>query len=139
MNVPVNYWGVLLAVIGSFVVGAIWYHKAVFGTKWAKLSGSSLDQMNKRFAKSVPMLAAASFLTAYVLWHVSYLSSSFFGNSFMSAALQTAFWLWLGLSAPILVSNDTFTDRPKQLTFLNLANRLVTLLAMALVIGWVGV
>src|SRR5688572_6162360 len=33
----INYWAVLLATASSMAVGAIWYARGVFGTRWAKL------------------------------------------------------------------------------------------------------
>jgi hypothetical protein len=67
------------------------------------------------------------------------LSNFFFGNSFLSSALQTAFWAWLGFTAARLITHDAFEGRPMKLTALNLGNELVTFLAMGLVIGLMGV
>jgi hypothetical protein len=78
----------------------------------------------------------ASLATAYVLAHVTFLANKFFnGDSFMSDALQTAFWLWLGFTAARLYVHDTFEMRRKKLTLLNAAHELVTVLVMALIIG----
>jgi hypothetical protein len=38
-------------------------------------------------------------VTAFVLAHVTFVANKFFHNSFLSDALQTAFWLWLGFTA----------------------------------------
>jgi len=77
----------------------------------------------------------ASLVTAYIIAHVTFLANKFFGNSFMSDALQTAFWLWLGLTAARIYVHDTFEGRRKKLTLLNSAHELVTVLVMALIIG----
>jgi hypothetical protein len=76
-----------------------------------------------------------SFITAYVLAHVTYLSNTFFGNSYLQDALTTAFWMWLGFTAARIVTHDAFENRPKQLTLLNISHELVTFLVMGVIIG----
>jgi hypothetical protein len=78
-------------------------------------------------------------LTAYILAHVSYLSNSFFHNSFLQDSMATAFWLWLGLTAARIFTHDLFEGRPSKLTLITVSHELVTLLIMGLVIGLVGV
>jgi hypothetical protein len=139
MNVDVNLWAVLLAALSSMVVGSLWYMPATFGNHWQRLSKVKIDR-----SKMTPGVAAwmygsvfvASLVTAYILAHVAFLANEFFGNSFMSDALQTAFWLWLGFTAARLYVHDTFEMRRKKLTLLNAAHELVTVLVMALIIGW---
>jgi hypothetical protein len=70
---------------------------------------------------------------------VTYLSNQFFNNSFLAAALSTAFWVWLGFTATRFITHDAFEGRPMKLTVINLGNELVTFLAMGLVIGLLGV
>ena len=40
----INYWAVLLATASSMAVGAIWYARGVFGTRWAKLANVDMDR-----------------------------------------------------------------------------------------------
>lgn len=136
MGVEVNYWAVLLATASSMVVGSVWYAKAVFGNAWIKLAKVNEKQMAKSGMKPILLTVVVSFLTAYVLAHVTYLSNSFFHNSFMQDALTTAFWLWLGLVAARFITHDAFEGRPMRLTALNIAHELITLLVMAVIIGW---
>lgn len=82
----------------------------------------------------------ASLVTAYVLAHVTFLSHSFFKNdSFLQDALATAFWLWVGLTVARIFVHDIFEGRPWKLMLLTVGHELVTLLAMGLIIGWLGV
>ncbi len=140
MEVQVNYLAVVLAMISSMVVGSVWYAKAVFGKKWAKLAKVDTSKMNSSDAwKPIVATMVVSLITAYVLAHVSYLSNQFFGNSFLQDTLTTAFWLWLGLTAARFVTHDAFEGRPAELTALNLGNELVTIMLMGLVIGSMGI
>ena len=140
MEVEINLVAVVLAMLSSMVVGSIWYARAVFGKKWAKLAKVDTSKMNGSDAwKPMVTTLVVSLITAYVLAHVAYLSNQFFGNSFLQDTLTTAFWLWLGLTAARFVTHDAFEGRPMELTALNLGNEFVTLMVMGLVIGLVGV
>jgi hypothetical protein len=134
MEVQLNWVGILGATLAAMVVGSLWYSPLVFGKKWMKLTG--IDE--KKAREGGNRAIGIAFVTAYVLAHVTYLSYQFFGGSYLSAALSTAFWVWLGFSAAWMVMHDAFELRPRQLTILNLGSTLVTLLAMALVIGLIG-
>ena len=140
MNVDINGWAVLLAALSSMVVGSLWYMPATFGKAWQRYTGVDAEKMRRSQSSGqlVWMYGSvflASLVTAYVLAHITFLANKFFGNSFMSDALQTAFWLWLGLTAARIYVHDTFEGRRKKLTLLNSAHELVTVLVMALIIG----
>ena len=139
MEVQVNYLAVVLAMLSSMVVGSIWYAQKVFGNTWARLAKVDLSGNQSDVWKPLVTTAVVSLITAYVLAHVTYLSNQFFQNSFLSAALATAFWAWLGFTAARFITHDAFEGRPTQLTVLNIANELVTFMAMGLVIGVMGV
>jgi len=140
MTIDINFWGVLLAAASSMVVGSVWYMPNVFGKAWAKLSGVKLDQMGKgKPADMVWMYGSvlvASLVTAYILAAVTFLAQHFTGDSYLRDALMMALWLWLGFTAARLYVHDTFEMRRKKLTLLNAAHELVTVLVMALILGW---
>ena len=141
MEVDVNYLAVLLAGVSSMVVGAIWYSRSVFGEVWMKLAkvkmnGKMTTMDNVRL---FGLAFLASLVMAYVLAHVTFLSNDFFGGSFLSSALTTAFWLWLGFTAVRFLTHDLFEGRPMKLTLLSAGNELATVMVMALVIGLMGV
>ena len=139
MSVDVNYLAVLLAALSSMVVGSLWYMPAGFGNMWMKLARVKPDRSKMTPGKLAWMYGSvfvASLITAYVLAHVTFIAHNFFANSWVSDALQTGFWLWLGFTAVRIYVHDTFEERRKKLTLLNAAHELVTILVMALIIGW---
>jgi hypothetical protein len=139
MDVQVNALGVLLAAVSSMVVGSIWYARPVLGNTWMKLAKVKMDSDKSKVAPMLALTFVLALLTAYILAHVSYLSNSFFHNSFLQDSLATAFWLWLGLTAARIFTHDLFEGRPSKLTLITVSHELVTLLIMGLVIGLVGV
>ena len=141
MEVDVNYWAVLLAGVSSMAVGAVWYARSVFGNQWIRLAKVKMNR-NMTTMDNVRLFGLtflASLVMAYVLAHVTFLSNDFFGGSFLSSALTTAFWLWLGFTAARFLTHDLFEGRPMKLTLLTAGNELVTVLVMALIIGAMGV
>jgi hypothetical protein len=135
MDVEINYIAVLLAAVSTMVVGSVWYAKGVFGETWRKLVNLDEKKMQEGAVKVMSLTFLASLVTAYVLAHVTYLSNSYFGNSFLQDALTTAFWVWLGFTAARMLTHDLFEGRPSQLTLMNLAHELVTFLVMGGIIG----
>jgi hypothetical protein len=138
MDVQVNMWAVLLAAVASMVVGSVWYSKSVFGEVWGKLAKVDMSKRPEpgKMAWLLGSTFVASLVTAYVLAHVTYLSHSFFNNSFLSDALGTAFWLWLGFTAARVYTHDAYEGRRKKLTLLTVGHELLTFVVMALIIGW---
>jgi hypothetical protein len=139
MDVQVNALGVLLAAVSSMVVGSVWYARPVLGNTWMKLAKVKMDGDKSKVAPMLALTFVLALLTAYILAHVSYLSNSFFHNSFLQDSMATAFWLWLGLTAARIFTHDLFEGRPSKLTLITVSHELVTLLIMGLVIGLVGV
>jgi hypothetical protein len=136
MNVEVNWLAVVLAALSTMVVGSIWYTPKVFGDAWAKLAKVDLkSKTGSDAAKPILITLVVSFISAYVLAHVTFLSHSFFGGSYMQNAITTAFWVWLGFTAARVITHDAFEGRPTKLTVLNISHELVTFLVMGVVIG----
>ncbi len=141
MGIEVNVWGVLLATVSSMVVGSLWYMPAAFGKQWMKLTGVNMEKMRKSqqpaaMAWVYGSVFMASLVMAYVLAATAFLATRFTHDSYLQDTLMLALWLWLGFTAGRLYVHDTFEGRRKKLTILNSAHELVTVLVMALILGW---
>jgi hypothetical protein len=136
MELTVNWWAIILAMLSTIVVGSVWYAKPVFGRAWMKLIGKSDKDLEKNgMVKPIVLTLIASFFSAAILAYAAVLCQDFFQNSHLEAALLTAFWLWLGFVAARMLTHDAFEGRPWQLTALNLLHELVTFMVMGLIIG----
>lgn len=138
MSVDVNWLAVVLATVSSMVVGGIWYAEGVFGKVWRGLADLDKKKMDSAAPRALTIAVMSSFVMAYVLAHVTFLSHSFFGNSFLQDALMTAFWMWLGFQGVRVVMHDAFEQRRKKLTLINMGNDFVTIMVMGLIIGLMG-
>lgn len=134
----INYWAVLLATLGSMIVGSIWYMPPVFGRRWARLAGVNISDPLKIAAQAwMPLLLGVlmSFVTAWVLAGASTIAWHFYEGSYFFGAIVTAILLWAGFTAARFITHDSFEGRPTSLTTLNMAHELVTVLVMAVLIG----
>ncbi len=131
----INYWAVLIATASSMVVGSIWYSLKVFGTRWAKLANVDTDRPGASAVLPIVVTVIVSFITAWVLAGATYLSWDFYGSGYLLNAVGTGVILWAGFTAARFITHDAFEGRPTQLTVLNIAHELVTILLMAIIIG----
>ena len=134
----INYWAVLVATVGSMIVGSLWYMPQTFGRRWARLAGVDIENPELTAAQAwMPIIVSTlmGFVTAWVLAGAVSIAWHFYGGSYLVSALVTATALWAGLTAARFITHDAFEGRPTQLTTLNIAHELVTMLVMAVVIG----
>lgn len=137
MEVVINWWGVIVATLSTMVVGSLWYMPRAFGNTWMKLIGKKPKDLEEGgMVRPILITLVVSFITAYILAHITFLSHDFFKNSWFQDALSTAFWVWLGFTAARFVTHDVFEHRPWKLTLMNIGHELVTFLVMAVFIGW---
>lgn len=133
MYTSINYFAVIAAAAAQMTVGFLWYGP-VFGKKWVALSGFTEQKINEMKGKSMgPLYAAAmagSLVMAYVLAHFA----AVWGAAGLSAALQLAFWTWLGFIATTMLGSVLWEGKPVQLYILNIAYQLASLTVMAAII-----
>ncbi|HSW85077.1 MAG TPA: DUF1761 domain-containing protein [Candidatus Saccharimonadales bacterium] len=136
MSVDVNLWAVLLAGISSMVIGMIYYADSLFGTEWKKLAKIDEKRFQKEMSKVMPVVFLAALLTAYTIAFMTFLYHRFFGDSWLAAGVATSLILWLGIAGTTTYVHNSLDQRPYRLTVISLGNRLLSLLAMGLIIGW---
>ena len=69
MNIAIfsglNLWAILVAAIAYFILGAVWYSKALFGTKWAQLI--KLDMNNPNLKKGMGKMMVSTFILILIV------------------------------------------------------------------------
>lgn len=135
MFASVSVWGVVLGGLSAMVIGMLWYSPFLFGKQWGKGLGVSEKEMNKDRAKAMPILIIASFLTAYVLSLFTVYFSDFTGDGGVMSGFDTALLAFIGFAATAMVVHGVFDPRSKKVLYINLGNRLVTLVVMGLIVG----
>lgn len=138
MEVPVNYFAVLVAALASMVIGSLWYGP-LFGKQWMALSGmnpSQLDEAKKKgMAKSYILMFIGSLVMAFVLVHSIAFAQEYLKISDLAAGIQGGLWNWLGFIAPVTLGAVLWDNKPWKLWFLNNGNNLVTLMVMGVILS----
>lgn len=132
--VHINYVAVIVAALISMVAGAIWYSQPVFGKKWTKLNGRSMNDIQGGAATGYVFTTIGSLIMAYVLAHfVDYAQAQTF-----SQGMLTGFWAWIGFVAPAMGAEAVFAGRSRDLYLINVGYQLVALVLMGGVLArWV--
>lgn len=131
----VNIWAIIVAAVASFAVGMLWYGP-LFGKIWMKMMNITPKSMkNMKMTPAVAMCLGflAALVTAYVISQfVSLLNVAGFG-----AAVQLAFWIWLGFIAMTQIGAVLWEGRSWKLFLLNAGHTLVNTVVMtAIIAAW---
>jgi hypothetical protein len=133
----VYYVAIIGAGIVSMVIGALWYSPLLFGKKWMELMNFQKKDMAK-MKKQAQKGYAIMFLTTLVM---GFVLSKFLDNMGAVTAIEgivTAFWLWLGFIATMMLSSVIWEGKPLQLYLINALHSLVSLAAMGAILAvWV--
>lgn len=125
----VNYLAVLLAAVGSMVVGYLWFGP-LFGKTWMKMTGMK-DMGDK---SQMPKLYAMAYVSAAVMAYVLAMFLSLTHMTDLIGALFLAFWVWLGFQATIMLSGVLWYKQSWNLYFLLVSQQLVSLLVAAAIL-----
>jgi hypothetical protein len=138
INVPdvsINWWAILAATAVAMVIGSLWFGP-IFGKQWMKIVG--LKKKDTQDAWKVPMVTmlVMAFVQAYILRHFIVYAAYFYPDmSELSVGIIVAFWAWVGLILPLVISSNMFARRPMDLTKIEAGNQLVTLLAIGAILA----
>src|SRR5688500_12502750 len=136
MTPEINHLAVILAVVASMVVGFLFYMPAVFGRRWMVMVGHTDESVQQSCPPlHSPLLIAAHLITAYALAGGAFLSHEFYSGDFFVSSLVSGWILWLACTAARMLVHDLFDTRTLGITALSALNELLTITAMALVIG----
>jgi len=112
------------------VIGFLWYSPVLFAKPWMKAAGlktGDINQSQKGMGQRYALMTAGSFVTAFVLaWFVQQLGITSFTDG-----LKLGLVGWLGLTTTAQLSTSLFSDKPKELYFINTGYNLVAYCLMA--------
>ena len=120
----INYWAILVAVVISMALGALWYSNIMFGKVWAKAIGKTEADLKTGAIQGYIVAIIAAAVTAYVLAHFVFYA----GATTVGEGLQSGFWVWLGFFATTQAMHNSFEQRPWNLFFIQTGYHLVQLL-----------
>lgn len=128
-----NWLGVILATLSTFLVGYVWYDVRVFGNQWMKLVGVSKKQIesSEGMGKIFGMTAIQSFLTAILLGCLLIVTEA---NGVIDSLLFAAL-LGFVFRVGTHVMHNGFARRSDELTAIDGAHDVVALAVMGVVLS----
>ncbi len=129
---PINYLAILIAALGSMLVGFLWYGP-LFGEYWMKLKGYTPETMKAMKISprlAMPLAGVCALIIAFVLaTFVQFLNPQGVGGAVMLAVL-----VWIGFVVTTHANYVLFEERDVKLFLLNIAHHFCAILTATLVI-----
>ena len=136
MHLPhVNYLAVLVSAVAIFLLGGLWYSKALFAKKWIALMGISEEQMKAKPSAPMPVLLIQAFICGLLIsWTLAVIMNHFPPYSAHHGAMAGAI-CWLGFAAATSYATSVFSLQPKALWLINSGYNLVSFIIAGAIIG----
>ncbi len=127
----VPWFGVFVATVAMFLVGAAWFHARTLGPKWAELVGISSVQQRERPAFKYGTFAAMAVATSLLLGMLmaQLIVTSVLGGALFGAVLALVFRF------ANHAFHNAFEMRPFSLTLINGLHDVVAMAAAGAVLG----
>jgi hypothetical protein len=138
MDIRINWFAVLVALVASMVLAKVWFSAKLFGNPWRKLTGITPADSKKVGKKPIILTLFANIITVWALAAAVYIGSVFFDNDSIWAAVLIGFIAWLAFSATTLVTHNAFEQKRQKLTAINNGYQLVLFVGVAAIIGLFG-
>lgn len=129
----IDLWPVLAAGVSAVILALIWYHPAVFGASWMRMTGIT-PELAERGKRRMPLMAALALIASIVAAYVMSYFALAWGVFDWIGALELAFWCWIGFAAPPMLGQFLWEQKPFKLYLINAGYWLVAFIAMALVL-----
>ena len=124
----------VVAVVATFALGALWYSPLVFGNLWVRSHGYSPERL-ERMKKRAPRAYGISFLAFLVMVHaLAYLAIRVGVGSALGGA-KLGFLVWVGFAATIGLTSWVYSDKPFTTYLIDAGYELVYLVVMGAIIG----
>ncbi len=127
---PVNFWGIAAAVLAAWVVAGLWYSPLLFIRPWAEMSGVD----GAEFRAGLPRAIVVDLVSFAVMAFVLDQALQAWGATTIASAVLGTILLWLGFVAVTLLHSVTYEHRPVRYYAINAGYRLVSMLAMGVVL-----
>lgn len=138
----INALAILIAAIAGWLAGAAYY--LALGQQWVAAQGSTMEAFKARQAALKGTSAAwlpfaLAFLANIVMAWVLAGMVGHMGSVTIRSAVISALFAWAGFVVTTILVNNAFSGRSYVLTAIDAGHWLLALIAMAVVIGWMGV
>lgn len=131
---PVNYLAVLTSGVVIFVLGGLWYSRALFAKRWMALMGKSEADLKAGSSGAVPLMLLLVFVCGLLAaWALAVTLNHFANPTPVRGAMVGG--LWLGFAGATSYANGLFSMKPKQLWLIDSGYNLVSFMLAGLILG----
>lgn len=127
----INYWGVLIATIVYYLLGALWYSPLLFGHAWAKHEGIEVGEIKPHAGPFI-----GEFVLDFILAFVLAIFIAIAGINRWQDGMLLALWAWIGFVAVPHLSAVLWTGKSIKRFFINAGFPLIGMLIMGAIIGF---
>lgn len=129
-SLDVNYFAILVAALSSFMLGGVWYSKALFKNAWLEsigLTDQDLQSANPKliFCGSFSLVFTAAFMMSLFLG-----KNASLGESISTGFVIGFFWISSALGISYI-----FEQRPLKLFLINGGYHILQFSLMGLILG----
>ena len=128
----INWLAVIVAAIAYFMLGAIWYSKALFAPKWAALVGINMNDPNK--GKGMAKMMVGTFLLILVACIGLALLVNRLDLTVISSAIKLALITGICFATTAVSISFIYESRPTALYFIDCGYHLVGHIAGAIIL-----
>lgn len=129
-----NYPAILVAAIGTFVLGAIWYSPLLFARAWMKANGISEADLPAMQAS-----AKRAYLVSFLCYLVVATAVAILVNRMnigtLFGGIKLGLVLWVGFAAAIGLTSNMFSNKPLTAYLIDAGYQLVYLLGMSVLLA----
>ena len=129
---PVNYLAVLVSGLAIFILGGLWYSKAMFATRWMALLG--VPQGTKPARGLGGMLVQAFICGTLTSWVLAVLMNHFVNMTALRGALLGGM-CWVGFAGVTAYANTLFSMRPRKLWLIDSGYNLVSFVIAGVILA----
>jgi hypothetical protein len=134
MHFHSNLLALLVAVVATFAIGALWYSPLLFGNMWVRAHGYSPERL-ERMKKGAPRAYGFSFVAFLVMAHVFAFLAMRVGVGSALGGAKLGLTLWVGFALTIGLTAWVYSDKPVTTYLIDAGYQLVYLLIMGAIIG----
>lgn len=133
----VNYVAVVVAAVGTFILGALWYSPVLFGKAWVAAHGYGPDQI-EAMRKGAGKAYTVSLLCYLVMAWVMGVLVTRIGIDSLIGGIKLGALCWLGFAATIGLTAHMFSERKLATYVIDAGYQLAYLLLMGMVLAIMG-
>jgi len=131
----VHWPAVIVSAIAIFILGGLWYSKALFATKWIALMGITEEQMKAKPSAPMPVLLLQALICSFLISLVLALIINHFPPYHPLHGALAGFACWLGFAASTSYATAVFSLQPKALWLINSGYNLVSFVMAGAILG----